>query len=117
MHTSFFKTYNLKCINYISSYNIYIFFQVRSGKKASSVKDLPLKPPNLNLPPLRNKNIIVSEKLINKPIKKDLKTSFDSIPTPIHLTKIPINAKTASDSKVSWDSVSPTVRELGKVFN
>ncbi|XP_023732318.1 uncharacterized protein LOC111880150 [Lactuca sativa] len=87
---------------------------VRSGKKASSVKDLPLKPPNLNLPPLRNKNIIVSEKLINKPIKKDLKTSFDSIPTPIHLTKIPINAKTASDSKVSWDSVSPTVRELGK---
>ncbi|PWA98176.1 hypothetical protein CTI12_AA021460 [Artemisia annua] len=87
---------------------------VRSVKKASSVKDFVLNPPNLNLAPLRNKNVIVSEKLISKPIKKDLKTSFDSIPVPSHLIEVPISARTWPDSKISWDSVSPTIRELGK---
>lgn len=86
------------------------FTPVRSSKKASSVKELPQKPPNLNLPPLRNKNVIVSEKLI----KKDLKTSFDSIRVPNNLTKVPIGARISSDSKIPWDSVSPAIRELGK---
>ncbi|KAL4561531.1 hypothetical protein LXL04_033698 [Taraxacum kok-saghyz] len=87
---------------------------VRLSRKASSVKELPLKPPILNLPPLRNKNVIGSEKLITKPIKKDLKPSFNSIPITSHLTKVPIGAITSSDSKISWDSVSPTIRHLGK---
>ncbi|KAI3826895.1 hypothetical protein L1987_00955 [Smallanthus sonchifolius] len=83
-------------------------------RKSSLVKDLVQKPPNLNLAPLRNKNVIVSEKSISKPIKKDLKTSFDSIPVPTDLTKVSINARTSSDSKISWDFVSPTIRQLGK---
>ncbi|KAI3683094.1 hypothetical protein L1987_83594 [Smallanthus sonchifolius] len=83
-------------------------------RKSSLVKDLVLKPPNLNLAPLRNKNVIVSEKSISKPIKKDLKTSFDSIPVPTDLTKVSVNARTSSDSKISWDFVSPTIRQLGK---
>ncbi|KVI00617.1 uncharacterized protein LOC112520323 [Cynara cardunculus var. scolymus] len=87
---------------------------VRSARKASSVKDIILKPPNLNLAPLKNKNVIVSEKLISKPIKKDLKTSFNCTPVPSHLMKVPISARTWSDSKISWDSVSPAIRELGK---
>nr|GEW13241.1 elongation factor 1-delta [Tanacetum cinerariifolium] len=87
---------------------------VRSVKKASSVKDFVLNPPNLNLAPLRNKNVIVSENQIRKPIKKDLKTSFDSIPVPGHLTQVSISARTWSDSNNSRDSVSPTIRELGK---
>ncbi|KAJ9558455.1 hypothetical protein OSB04_013069 [Centaurea solstitialis] len=87
---------------------------VRSARKASSVKDIILKPPNLNLAPLKNKNVIVSEKLISKPINKDLKTSFNCTPVPSHLTKVPISARTWSDSKISWDSVSPAIRELGK---
>ncbi|KAK9049626.1 hypothetical protein SSX86_031407 [Deinandra increscens subsp. villosa] len=87
---------------------------VRSARKSSSVKDLVLKPPSVNLAPLKNKNVIVSEKLISKPIKKDLKTSFDSIVVPANLTKVPISARTCPDSKVSWDFVSPTIRQLGK---
>lgn len=87
---------------------------VRSARKASSVKDLILKPPNLNLAPLKNKNVIVSEKLISKPIKKDLKTSFNCAPVISHLTKVPIGSRTWSDSKISWGSVSPAIRELGK---
>ncbi|KAI7749392.1 hypothetical protein M8C21_023941 [Ambrosia artemisiifolia] len=88
--------------------------KVRSAKKSSSLKDLVLKPPNLNLAPLKNKNVIVSEKSISKPIKKDLKASFDNIPVPTNLTKLPITARTCPDSKISWDSVSPTIRQLGK---
>lgn len=87
---------------------------VRSVRNASSVKDLVLKPPSLNLAPLKNKNVIVSEKLINKPIKKDLKTSFDRIPVASHLAKVPISSRTWPDSKVSRDFVSPTISELGK---
>ncbi|XP_071721289.1 uncharacterized protein [Rutidosis leptorrhynchoides] len=87
---------------------------VRSVRKASSVKDLVLKPPNMNLAPLKNKNVIVSEKLISKPIKKDLKTSFDCIQVPTNLTKVPISARPSSDSKVSWDFVSPAICEFGK---
>lgn len=102
--------------NLISSLTYNYCFQVRSVKKASSVKDFVLKPPNLNLAPLKNKNVIVSEKLISKPIKKDLKTSFDSVPVPSHLTKVPITARTWPDSNISWDYVSPTIRDLGKVF-
>ncbi|GJX30972.1 RNA-directed DNA polymerase, eukaryota, reverse transcriptase zinc-binding domain protein [Tanacetum coccineum] len=95
-------------------YDLSMRFQLRSVKKASSVKDFVLNPPNLNLAPLRNKNVIVSEKLISKPLKKDLKTSFDSIPVPGHLTQVSISARTWSDSNSSWDSVSSTIRELGK---
>ncbi|KAK1413373.1 hypothetical protein QVD17_35145 [Tagetes erecta] len=89
---------------------------VRSVKKSSLVKDLVLKPPNLNPAPLKNKNGIVSDKLISKPVKKDLKASFDSVPVPANLTKVPINAsvRTCPGSKISWDVVSPTIRQLGK---
>ncbi|KAF5822506.1 hypothetical protein HanXRQr2_Chr01g0027331 [Helianthus annuus] len=89
---------------------------VRSVRKSSLVKDHVLKPPNLNLAPLKTKNVIVSEKSINsKPIKKDLKASFDSIPVPTNLTKLPINSRSSSpDSKISWELVSPTIRQLGK---
>lgn len=103
--------------NLISSLTYNYCFQVRSVKKASSVKDFVLKPPNLNLAPLKNKNVIVSEKLISKPIKKDLKTSFDSVPVPSQLTKVPITARTWPDSNISWDYVSPTIHDLGKVCN
>lgn len=77
-----------------------------------------MKPPSLNLAPLKNKNGIVSDKLISKPVKKDLKASFDSVPVPANLTKVAINAsaRTCPDSKISWDVVSPTIRQLGKVF-
>ncbi|KAJ0948472.1 hypothetical protein HanRHA438_Chr01g0027621 [Helianthus annuus] len=89
---------------------------VRSVRKSSLVKDHVLKPPNLNLAPLKTKNVIVSEKSINsKPIKKDLKASFDSIPAPTNLTRLPINSRSSSpDSKISWELVSPTIRQLGK---
>nr|XP_043611735.1 uncharacterized protein LOC122583392 [Erigeron canadensis] len=87
---------------------------VRSVRKASSVKDMVLKSPNVNVAPLKNKNVIVSEKLMSKPIKKDLKTSFDNVPVPSHLTKVPITSRTLSEAKISWDCVSPTVLELGK---
>ncbi|KAL8204411.1 hypothetical protein R6Q57_010034 [Mikania cordata] len=83
---------------------------VRSVRR-SSVKDVVLKPPNLNVAPLKNKNVIVSEKLISKPINKDLKTSFDNISVPTNLTKVPI---TFTDPKIFWDFVSPTIRQLGK---
>ncbi|XP_076893136.1 uncharacterized protein LOC143545073 [Bidens hawaiensis] len=87
---------------------------VRSVRKSSLVKDLVQKQPNMNLAPLKSKNVMVSEKSISKPVKKDLKTSFDTIHVPNNLMKVQLNARTCSDSKISWDFVSPTIRQLGK---
>ncbi|KAA8519321.1 hypothetical protein F0562_013577 [Nyssa sinensis] len=48
--------------------------RVPSGKKVSSKKDLTLNHPSLSISPLKNKNRTRSQKLISKPLEKDLKS-------------------------------------------
>ncbi|KAA8515739.1 hypothetical protein F0562_018650 [Nyssa sinensis] len=86
---------------------------VLSGKKASSKKDLTLNHPSLSISPLKNKNRTGSQKLISKPLKKDLKSSFDGSNSSC-LIKLPLSFKAWSDQKISWDSLPTPVKDLGK---
>ncbi|CAK9177441.1 unnamed protein product [Ilex paraguariensis] len=86
---------------------------VLSNKKASSEKNSSPEHPSCGFSPLKNKNVIVPQKLLIKPVKKDLKSSVDAA-IPSNLIKVPINSRTWSDLKISWDSLPTTMRELGK---
>ncbi|THG14470.1 uncharacterized protein LOC114272457 [Camellia sinensis] len=87
--------------------------EVHSIRKVSSEKNSALKHPNLSISPLKNKNQNVSQKLITKPLGKDLKSSSDGA-LPGRLFKVPLSFKTWSDQKVLWDSLPHTIHDLGK---
>ncbi|KAK9283044.1 hypothetical protein L1049_011272 [Liquidambar formosana] len=87
--------------------------QVLSDKKASSKRDSSLKTPGFTFSPLKNKNDVFTLNLKSKPLEKDIKSSSEAT-IPSHLTKVPLSFKAWSDRKIFWDSLPPTIHDLGK---
>ncbi|KAL8555545.1 hypothetical protein ACS0TY_003377 [Phlomoides rotata] len=64
--------------------------------------------------PLKNKNIIVSPKVLIKPVKSVKKSSNDDDTFPIDFNKVAVSSKKLSELKVLWDALPPTICDLGK---
>ncbi|KAK4416157.1 hypothetical protein Salat_2723100 [Sesamum alatum] len=69
-------------------------------------------PKSSRISPLTSKNIIISPKLLTKPIKS-LKLSDDDV-FPIHLNKVALSSKKGPERKILWDSLSSTICHLGQ---
>ncbi|KAK3020166.1 hypothetical protein RJ639_003064 [Escallonia herrerae] len=80
---------------------------VLSAGTPASKKNLTTKHQNVSISPLKSKNMIISQRPVSKPIKKELKPTFDDT-VPSHLVKVPLSFKTWSDSK-TWESLPPEV--------
>ncbi|KAL2478567.1 Plant protein of unknown function [Forsythia ovata] len=94
-----------KGVSKSKSNNSHLFSDSMVTKKASPEKDLMLK--HSSTFPLKSKNI-VSPKHLSEPITKNLKSSD------IGIFPSNFSCKNWSDSKISWSSLSPTVRDIGK---
>ncbi|VFR02400.1 unnamed protein product [Cuscuta campestris] len=77
-------------------------------KKVHLDKELAPRHSRMDASPLQNKNTVVPPKLVSKPGKKDDET----LPNP--LTKVDVTFKSSSDSKILWNSLPSTLRNLGK---
>ncbi|KAL0410979.1 UNVERIFIED_CONTAM: hypothetical protein Slati_3687600 [Sesamum latifolium] len=77
-------------------------------KKAVSVDS----PKSSRISPLTSKNVMISPKLLTKPIKS-LKLSDDDV-FPIHLNKVALGSKKGPERKILWDSLSSTISHLGQ---
>ncbi|VFQ75877.1 unnamed protein product [Cuscuta campestris] len=81
---------------------------VCSQKKVHLEKELTPRHSRMDASPLQNKNTVVPPKLVSKPSKKDDET----LPNP--LMKVDVKFKSSSDSKILWNSLPSTLRNLGK---
>ncbi|KAL0308818.1 UNVERIFIED_CONTAM: hypothetical protein Sradi_5824100 [Sesamum radiatum] len=69
-------------------------------------------PKSSRISPLTSKNVMISPKLLTKPIKS-LKLSDDDV-FPIHLNKVALGSKKGPERKILWDSLSSTICHLGQ---
>ncbi|GAV69114.1 DUF936 domain-containing protein [Cephalotus follicularis] len=82
-----------------------------SDKKAPPKNNSLIKRPSFSISPL--KNDIFSPKSASNSLKQELKTSSEGI-IPSRLIKVQFDTKTWSDQKISWNSLPPTIDDLGK---
>lgn len=88
--------------------------QVVADRKASPRNDPSSKRPSLSISPLKNKNDNVSSKLVEKSSRNSARSLSDET-IPSHLVKVPLNSKSWSDQRISWDALPLTIKDLGKV--
>ncbi|XP_021890345.1 uncharacterized protein LOC110808899 isoform X2 [Carica papaya] len=87
--------------------------QVVADRKASPRNDPSSKRPSLSISPLKNKNDNVSSKLVEKSSRNSARSLSDET-IPSHLVKVPLNSKSWSDQRISWDALPLTIKDLGK---
>ncbi|PIN10579.1 hypothetical protein CDL12_16834 [Handroanthus impetiginosus] len=76
-------------------------------------KAVPDTPKRSSFSPLGNKNVIVSPKLLIKPVKS-IKSPSNGDIFPFDFNKVPIGSKKWSEHKILWDALPPTICNLGK---
>ncbi|KAL8155254.1 uncharacterized protein LOC141663610 [Apium graveolens] len=96
-----------------SSSNLSQFKHVPPSINQLSEKKSTLKPLNMGVSPLQNKNANDSPSPVSKAIRKVLKQSTDGTNLG-HLFKVPLSLRTWSDAKISRGSLPSTVNDLGK---
>ncbi|XP_011093404.1 uncharacterized protein LOC105173388 [Sesamum indicum] len=69
-------------------------------------------PKSSRISPLTSKNVMISPKLLTKPIKS-LKLCDDDV-FPINLNKVALGSKKGPEQKILWDSLSSTICHLGQ---
>ncbi|XP_038722697.1 uncharacterized protein LOC120014728 isoform X2 [Tripterygium wilfordii] len=82
-------------------------------KKALTAKNDSSSSRRSSVSALKNKNEINSPKSTEKPLKKELKSSAESV-IPSCLAKVPLSFKTWSEKPISWDELPPTISGPGR---
>ncbi|KAF7824462.1 serine-rich adhesin for platelets-like protein [Senna tora] len=84
-------------------------------KKVSKKNDSPLKSPTSMISPLKNKNENLSPKTTSTTVqRKSMKSPPCAGNVPGHLVKVPLNLKARYDPSTKWDTLPPTLSNLGK---
>ncbi|KAI3448957.1 hypothetical protein Pfo_005622 [Paulownia fortunei] len=71
-----------------------------------------VSPKSSSFSPLKSKNVIVSPKLLTKPVKS-MKSSDDDI-FPIDFNKVALSSRKSSNLKIMWDALPSNICDLGK---
>ncbi|KAJ0039102.1 hypothetical protein Pint_24130 [Pistacia integerrima] len=86
---------------------------VAVDKKDSSKNISSMKRPSFSISPLNNKNDNFSPKPKSMPSRNEFRSSTDRT-VPCHLVKVPLDHKTWSNRRISWDVLPPIIQDLGK---
>ncbi|XP_031274787.1 uncharacterized protein LOC116133230 isoform X3 [Pistacia vera] len=86
---------------------------VAVDKKDSSKNISSMKRPSFSISPLNNKNDNFSPKPKSMPSRNEFRSSTDRA-VPCHLVKVPLDHKTWSNRRISWDVLPPIIQDLGK---